>query len=202
MIIMCEARRLRVLATTSCFITVLCVSAFAQSDSSVVGTIARARTFPLPVREYVAAELPAGDDLVLPPNLLISPQNRPLLERMLRHSAMFQRQCIRIANAPWLAVTIEFVAAHSTQGGRARTQIVRRDRALNAAISVALLGDYVELIAHEIEHVIEQLDGIDLPSKAMVAESGVWQVGKDDTFETTRAIRIGRKVANEVRAGR
>ena len=191
---------LRLLVITTTFITVFSVHAFAQSDGSLVGTIARARTFPVPVREYVAEELSARDDLVLPPNLLTVPQHQALLERMLRSSAMFQRQCVRIANAPWLTVTIEFVAAHSTQGARARTQIVRRDRGLSAAIYVALLDDYVELVAHEIEHVIEQLDGIDLPVKAGVAESGVWQVGKDNAFETTRAIQVGRRVAREFRA--
>jgi hypothetical protein len=57
----------------------------------------------------------------------------------------------------------------------------------------------VELVAHELEHVIEQLDRIDLPSKAALPDSGVHSLA-GNMFETTRATRVGLKVAQEVRA--
>ena len=60
------------------------------------------------------------------------------------------------------------------------------------------LGDFTELLAHELEHVIEQLDGIDLAAKAAVANSGVRSC-TDGTFETSRAVRIGTVVALEAR---
>jgi hypothetical protein len=55
-----------------------------------------------------------------------------------------------------------------------------------------------ELIAHELEHVIEQLDGIDLHALASRPATGV-HVCADGAFETTRAVKVGRAVAGEVR---
>ena len=50
----------------------------------------------------------------------------------------------------------------------------------------------VELIAHEIEHIIEQLDGVDLRAKSRLRASGVRRVNADlEAYETTRAIVTG-----------
>jgi len=51
-----------------------------------------------------------------------------------------------------------------------------------------------ELIAHEIEHIVEQLDGVDLEAQA--GNGAVWSSGHR-TFETRRAIEVGRRVARE-----
>jgi hypothetical protein len=56
--------------------------------------------------------------------------------------------------------------------------------------------DAVELIAHEIEHVLEQLDGVDL--KAQVGSGNVWK-REDGGFETRRATEAGRRVPREMR---
>lgn len=66
-------------------------------------------------------------------------------------------------------------------------------------MAIGSLDDQVELIAHEIEHVIEQLDGVDLRVRATLPASGVRSRDHGDEFETTRAIRVGRMVAAEVR---
>jgi len=56
------------------------------------------------------------------------------------------------------------------------------------------------LIAHEIEHVIERLDGVDLRARAALPGTGVRLCdGGDDAFETIRARRAGLAVAEEVR---
>jgi hypothetical protein len=68
-------------------------------------------------------------------------------------------------------------------------------------VEINPLGDFMELLAHELEHVIEQLDGIDLAAKAALARSGV-RTCVDGTFETNRAARVGSLVAVEARAGR
>jgi hypothetical protein len=69
-----------------------------------------------------------------------------------------------------------------------------------AAIEIPALDNVVELIAHEIEHVIEQLDGIDLPAHAARKDSSVTELESDETmFETVRARRVGALVASEVR---
>jgi len=81
------------------------------------------------------------------------------------------------------------------------TRIVRQNDGLTARIEVARFDDLVELIAHEIEHVIEQIDAIDLAADAGQPGTGVHTVGADGMmFETARAARVGVSVAREVRA--
>lgn len=60
------------------------------------------------------------------------------------------------------------------------------------------MQDHAELIAHEIEHIIEQLDGIDLGARATLPATGVRRCA-DGAFETMRAIRTGLAVAGEMR---
>ena len=58
----------------------------------------------------------------------------------------------------------------------------------------------IELIAHEIEHVIEQIERVDLAGGARMAETGIDSVSLNGmAFETARAARAGITVAREVR---
>ena len=56
--------------------------------------------------------------------------------------------------------------------------------------------DPVEAIAHELEHVLEQVDRIDLRRLSFVRGNGVFRLWDGD-FETTRAVSTGRRVAAE-----
>ena len=58
-------------------------------------------------------------------------------------------------------------------------------------------SDFIELIAHEFEHIIEQLDGLDLSRLARLAPATAWTTGRV-MFETQRATQMGRVVAAEV----
>jgi hypothetical protein len=140
-------------------------------------------------------------DAVAPPaNLIVPASFLPAIETILARSPMFRRQCLRLAAAPHLSVVVRML--HPMTGGpRARTQIrTSDDNRVSAAVEINAAGDFTELLAHELEHIIEQLDGIDLAAKATVAKSGVRTcVGG---FETSRAVRIGSVVAQEARAGR
>ena len=121
-----------------------------------------ARTSFTSVHEYVAAEA-IPRQLSPPPNLVIPNAYRPLLESMLRDSPTFRRQCVRIAGEPSLTV-------HVSIQPPSWPSAVRADNSCEAAaewpslahIAIGPLGDLIELIAHEFEHVIEQLDGVDL----------------------------------------
>ena len=85
----------------------------------------------------------------------------------------------------------------------AMTRIVRRpDGVIDAGVQVGSAGDPVLLIAHEFEHILEQLDGVDLPSMAARPATGVRLVSGSGHFETERAIAAGRRVADEVTRGR
>ena len=136
-----------------------------------------------------------------PPNLTVPSAFHPAIAAMLERSPTFRRQCLRVAAAPHLAVVVKML--HPNSGGaRARTQIRRAEGGqLIASVEINPYGDFTELLAHELEHVIEQLDGIDLAAKATVARSGVRNCA-DGTFETSRAVRIGALAALEARRER
>ena len=151
-------------------------------------------------RVYVAAESAAFDNVEPAPNITISPVYQPVVELMLARSATFRRQYARIAGAWYLSVVIR---SQPVMGSRlpALTSIRRVPGSrLEAVVSVAVCSRTAELIAHEIEHIIEQLDGVDLKLKARLRASGVHRVNDQsvDAFETNRAIAAGQRVAREV----
>jgi len=66
-------------------------------------------------------------------------------------------------------------------------------------------ADFAETVgaSHEIEHVIEQLDDVDLAAQARLPDTGVHSVSADShVYETARALRVGLKVTEEVQAFR
>ena len=134
----------------------------------------------------------------LPRNLVVPEVMRPLVERMWRQSLTFRRQCARLAEHPPVTVSIDLaVGVRNTSGARATMQ--RRGARLEVSIRVDLRqpGRFVELIAHELEHVVEQIDGTDLPGLARQGVDGV--IPKMAGYETARARAIGRAVAREAK---
>ena len=68
-----------------------------------------------------------------------------------------------------------------------------------AYVTVDTFDNDVEMIAHEFEHIIEQLDGVDLAARAALPHTGVTDLGHvGGMFETVRAQRTGRKVLSEL----
>jgi Tol biopolymer transport system component len=133
----------------------------------------------------------------LPSNLTASAMFRPALGRMWQSSATFRRQCGRLSAAPQLRVNLlmEELARHPSSY-HARAAMKRQSGALvSVDIHLTRFEDPIELIAHEIEHVIEQLEGVDLAAQADTGN--VWKK-EDGAFETRRAIEVGRRVAREV----
>jgi hypothetical protein len=177
--------------------TVLAVPAFAQSDMLLATNLSSTDV----VRVYVPVDARPAATVTLPPNLKIPSMYRPYLESMVRLSPTFRRQCLRIANAPGLTVELQQFPARPTGWIRARTRFwTARDGRRFATVEIGALDDQVELIAHEIEHVIEQLDGVDLRARAALPATGVHVCDNaDGAFETTRAIRAGIAVSEEVR---
>jgi len=135
----------------------------------------------------------------LPANLIVPDIVRPLLTSMWRQSPTFRRQCARLAEQPKLIVRFELARAVQDTTG-ARSAVKRRNGALNAAVEIELRKPelYIEHIAHELEHVLEQVDGTDLPRLARQGLDGV--VNLRGGFETARARAVGRIVAHEAMA--
>jgi len=133
----------------------------------------------------------------LPPNVTVPSSFADLVDVMLRSSPTFRAQCSRIGRAGRLHVTVERSLSASPQA--AVTHLTRLDNGrLQAEVELGLFGDPVLLIAHEFEHIIEQLDGVDLGAMADRSGTGVRADSRTGQFETERAIAIGKRVAREV----
>lgn len=190
-----------VVTTVSSVCLVADVPAFAQSDSRSLPESSAspviARHSPAPVLRVYESERPhAAASVAFPQNLTVPEIIRPTIERMLEQSPTFRRQALRIAQAPGLIVRLSLLQGAPASGVRARTDMDIADRSLVANVAIKQIENLVELIAHEFEHIIEQLDGVDLRARSAVSGTGVWNCD-DGSFETKRAVRVGRLVAEE-----
>jgi len=149
------------------------------------------------------AAVPQFVEARLPPNLIVSPLLQPVVEAMLRDSPTFRRQCARLINSPLITVSLEQLVVVRAGGAQAVTDFsFDRDARMAAHVKLGPTADREELIAHEFEHIIEQLDGVDLRSLAKHGTAGVRFTQDLDQFETDRAAATGRQVTEEIRMAR
>lgn len=158
-------------------------------------TIATAVLGTLLTTNTMRAETPAAR------NIHLVEQLRPAVQEMLAASATFRRQWETIARRERVHIAV-FVLDTLDLDCRATTTFRRYDSGLLVAIVRLPAGaDHVELIAHELEHVLEQIEGVDL--EALVREgSGAAKRRRDGAYETIRAQHAGVAVAAEVRLAR
>ena len=130
-------------------------------------------------------------------NIEASPEFVRMMQRLSNRSPTFKTQCDRIAAAPHLRVRIQ-VEPQMPNYCRAFTEIRRVGRQLRADVHLPPAADHSELIAHEFEHLIEQLDGLDLRQLSRVRGSGVREIERE-LFESDRAVAAGRLAASEAR---
>jgi hypothetical protein len=131
----------------------------------------------------------------LPLNVAIDQSLRGRLEERVALSTTLQRQFGVIAGAP-AVVEVRVSLAPLPAFRRAETTISRYDSGFIRARVVVPPGvDFVELLAHELEHVVEQIERVDL---AALARTGGATQDPDGVFETARARDAGRAAASEV----
>jgi hypothetical protein len=132
----------------------------------------------------------------LPWNVIVPDVLRPLAAKMWTRSTTFRRQCARLGEYSNVIVVVEFLGG--VQRGRATLLVDRQHSFVTATVRIEPRepGRYVELIAHELEHVREQIDGTDLPSLFRQKASGVAKLGEQ--YETARAQAAGTTVVREV----
>jgi hypothetical protein len=147
--------------------------------------------------ETAACSASAG----LPSSIRVPREIRGRVETMLTRSPTFREQCRRLAAAPWLHVLVRLTADLTAGSIRARSTITRpQPRLMLAVVDLAGSADPAIWLAHEFEHLVEQIDGVDLAT--LVADPlQAWQV-QIGTFETRRAIRAGEAVSDEVHSNR
>jgi hypothetical protein len=127
--------------------------------------------------------------------LTVSKELGPLVRRMWEASPTFRRQCARLAEAV-VTIVVELQPTMNRQRMNAFTQIHMVSGVVRVATTHLRVWE-PEYLAHEIEHVLEQVDGVDLRRSARGGLDGV-QETQSSVFETARAIAIGRVVAREV----
>ncbi len=134
--------------------------------------------------------------LALPSTIALESGLEPIVRVALAYSPRFRQQCHALASATRLKATVKVAFQRSSVIGRARA-IVHRGLGgtFTAQIEIRDPAQTTELLAHEFEHIIEQLDGVDL---TVLAARGAAHRLHDGAFETERAIATGQQVAGEV----
>ncbi len=136
----------------------------------------------------------------LPPNIRTTDDLRPIIEDLLARSPTLREQCARIAiaNKTWVSVTLSVVRFPSL--ARARSTARRYQSGL-LVIDVEIppaSQDFPELLAHELEHVTEFIEGVDFKKLARARKAGSAHCASDGSFETDRAYKAGRRAKFEV----
>jgi hypothetical protein len=137
----------------------------------------------------------------IPQNLYIAPSLRATVQGMWDTSPRFREQC-RLIGTTSITVAIGFVHPIELKGLRAKSVFHRAPAGLayvRTSIGRGAGLDPVELVAHELEHVVEQIEGLPLVEDAA---RGVRRVSGSQAFETERAIAVGEQVSREVRRAR
>jgi hypothetical protein len=132
-----------------------------------------------------------------PCQLVIDQNLRPFADSAWDGSATFRHQCRTLGAA---RATVIVTAASPRELDRAAARIEMSTQGTVFARVRVRLGRHaniVEFIAHEIEHVLERVEGINLLLEWRVGSSRVTLL-PGGAFETGRAIDAGRRVAREV----
>jgi hypothetical protein len=109
-------------------------------------------------------------------------------------SETIRHQCDELAAAR-AVVVLEWGTTDSQS--HAGTTIGVHGGVVTATVKLPALGDPVVLLAHELQHVIEQTRGLDLPAEAKRRGSGVWRAFGG--YETQGAVDVSRQVTQELR---
>lgn len=118
---------------------------------------------------------------------------RVLVTQLVDGSPTFRSQWHALVSSPRLRLAVKFTVKPGTD--RARSFVRRYEYGLIVAEVELPFGEEVELLAHEFEHVREQLEGVDLRRTAQNRTAGVRDLGYG--YETDRAYDVGRRVASE-----
>jgi hypothetical protein len=142
------------------------------------------------------ARAPVDVTAILPKGSMVPSAIGPLVEQIWLASPTFRRQCARLVQA---AVPIAIYLDHPLERtGTNATSVITRAQGLRATVHLRP-GDrgIVEYLAHEIEHVLEQIDDVDLPLAVSNGVHGASEMRRSGSFETRRAVAIGQLVARE-----
>lgn len=154
---------------------------------------AAARSLDPPSQPSAAEEAPAAP---WPCHLVVANELLPRVTLAWERSATFRQQCARIAHAGAFVLLRTATSVQIRRPAQSRIG-VSADGVTVAHVLVRMSDDSVEHIGHELEHVLEHLEKVNLRDKRNGHRSGVSASGVG--YESDRAIDAGRRVAREVR---
>lgn len=121
-----------------------------------------------------------------------------LIDDLLQRSPAFRRQWERMLGVPRLSVRIELVHAYRVLDAHAATAVsTLPDGSRLAVVAIPGGSRLAELIAHEMEHILERLDGARVATQHALGDLSIRRAS--NTFETARAVLVGQMVAAEYR---
>lgn len=133
----------------------------------------------------------------LPNNLTVPNSLRPVLEKMIQRSPTFRHQIEMIAQRPGVRINVSYGGMRGDRRYYALSTVRKHLwGAMVVQTTLYVPSDVVEVMAHEMEHICEQLEGVDLRALATARNSGVLRISGH--YETMRAIRAGQQVAREM----
>ena len=173
------------------------VVAVLSSLSSVIALPAAVQAQTPPPLATVSAD--SSDVVPRPANITIDPMLQPVVDALLAKSPTLRRQWRTIGATPIVRVSIvsSSVLRESTNA-RARTEVSRyASGAMRAVVELPAVVDITELLPHELEHILEQIEGVNLPALAKTRAAGVTEVARG-VYETDRARSAGLTALQEV----
>lgn len=138
----------------------------------------------------------------LPPNIRTTDDLRPLIEDLLGRSPTLREQTAKISMARKTWVSVTLTSGRLPSLTRARSTARRYHTGL-LVVDVEIppaSQDFAELLAHELEHVTEFIEGVDFKKLVRTRNAGIVQCSSDGSFETDRAQQAGRTVKLELEA--
>lgn len=136
------------------------------------------------------------------PSMQLSTELSASVRRMLEESPTFRVQYRRVLDSAKVVIVGRFDPSLTSPTYRARSSIRRYSSGLLIVwMTIAPGIDETKWIAHEFEHVVEQLDGRNLTQLALRRAPGIWY-STGEMIETDRASRAGRVVFDEMRSRR
>jgi hypothetical protein len=138
--------------------------------------------------------------LELPRNLRVPSNMRSTLMRMLQRSPTFRRQIAALTRKPAVRMSVAYGGMRGDRHYHALSTVRKHEwGAMLVDTTIYVPTDLVEIIAHELEHVCEQMEGVDLP--ALSRRNGVGVYNLNGHYETARAIRAGQNASREYQGG-
>jgi len=127
--------------------------------------------------------------------IVVKPTLRGVFEKAYLRSRTLQRQCHDLLAAR-AVVELEWGISKDSLV-RAHTEMkLTEDGVVVAHISVPPVSEAVQLVAHELEHVIERAQGVDYAAESRRPGSKIWETR--GVYETQRAVDAERELAREL----